>query len=180
MTPVFERSERTSGVNGPGRAALEEPNPAALVLFPTRQSLSVAPNPGQGCPVGVWRSFVAVSRVEEITLGVVCAAIVHSLIFPKSAFSAFEEKLRRSMAEARRWIADSLVHHATPRAERELPDRRRHERALFAGHKLALRHLGTSSQYQHDPCLRPQARIAPAFSERRRGSSDRIAVSWAA
>ena len=32
----------------------------------------------------------AVSRVEEITLGVVCAAIVHSLIFPKSAFSAFE------------------------------------------------------------------------------------------
>src|SRR6516164_5491833 len=35
----------------------------------------------------------AVSRVEEITLGVVCAAIVHSLIFPKSAFSAFEEKL---------------------------------------------------------------------------------------
>jgi uncharacterized membrane protein YccC len=61
----------------------------------------------------------AVSRVEEITLGVVCAAIVHSLIFPKSAFSAFEEKLRRSMAEARRWIADSLVHHATPQAERE-------------------------------------------------------------
>ena len=40
----------------------------------------------------------AVSRVEEITLGVVCAAIVHSLIFPKSAFSAFEEKLRNSDA----------------------------------------------------------------------------------
>ena len=29
----------------------------------------------------------AVSRVEEITLGVVCAAIVHSLIFPKSVLS---------------------------------------------------------------------------------------------
>ena len=28
----------------------------------------------------------AVSRVEEITLGVVCAAIVHSLIFPESVF----------------------------------------------------------------------------------------------
>ena len=61
----------------------------------------------------------AVSRVEEIILGVVCAAIVHSLIFPKNAFSAFEEKVRRSMAEARRWIADSLIHHATPQAERE-------------------------------------------------------------
>jgi len=36
----------------------------------------------------------AVSRVEEITIGVVCAAVVHSLIFPKSALSAFEQKLR--------------------------------------------------------------------------------------
>jgi uncharacterized membrane protein YccC len=56
----------------------------------------------------------AVSRVEEITLGVVCAAIVHSLIFPKSAFSAFEEKLRNSMTYARRWLADGLVKQATP------------------------------------------------------------------
>ena len=43
----------------------------------------------------------AVSRVEEITIGVVCAAVIHSLIFPKSALSAFEEKLRRAIAEAR-------------------------------------------------------------------------------
>jgi len=57
-------------------------------------------------------------------LGVVCAAIVNSLIFPKSAFSAFDEKLRNSMAyahaavlyvravrlyRARRWLADALV-----------------------------------------------------------------------
>src|SRR5215510_14489569 len=46
----------------------------------------------------------AVSRVEEITLGVVCAAIVHSLIFPKSEFSAFEDKLRSAMAQARSWL----------------------------------------------------------------------------
>src|SRR6516162_591773 len=61
----------------------------------------------------------AVSRVEEITLGVVCAAIVHSLIFPKSAFSAFEEKLRGTMADARRWLADGLTGQATPEAEME-------------------------------------------------------------
>src|SRR5271167_4839905 len=28
----------------------------------------------------------AISRMEEISIGVVCAAVVHSLIFPKSAF----------------------------------------------------------------------------------------------
>src|ERR1700731_5042552 len=61
----------------------------------------------------------AVSRVEEITLGVVCAAIVHSLFFPKSAFSAFEQKLRSAIADTRRWLADGLTQQATPEAEME-------------------------------------------------------------
>jgi uncharacterized membrane protein YccC len=55
----------------------------------------------------------AVSRVEEITLGVVCAAIVHSLFFPKSAFSAFEQKLRSAIADTRRWLADGLTQQAS-------------------------------------------------------------------
>ena len=59
----------------------------------------------------------AVSRVEEITLGVVCAAIIHSLIFPKSVFSAFENKLRSAMAQARRWIGDGLIRQALGSAE---------------------------------------------------------------
>jgi uncharacterized membrane protein YccC len=61
----------------------------------------------------------AVSRVEEITLGVVCAAIVHSLIFPKSVFSAFEQKLRAAIADTRRWLANGLIQQATPEAEME-------------------------------------------------------------
>ncbi len=59
----------------------------------------------------------AVSRVEEITVGVVCAALVHSLIFPKSALSAFEAKLQSALASARIWIADGLVKEPTPEAE---------------------------------------------------------------
>src|SRR6516165_3979692 len=61
----------------------------------------------------------AVSRVEEITLGVICAAIVHSLIFPKSVFSTFEEKLSGAITAARRWLAEALVQQATPQAEME-------------------------------------------------------------
>ena len=65
----------------------------------------------------------AVSRVEEITLGVVCAAIVHSLFFPKSVFSAFEQKLRGSIADARRWLAPNLMATAaTPMAPADLAD----------------------------------------------------------
>src|SRR5271169_1784098 len=44
----------------------------------------------------------AVSRVEEITLGVVCAAMVHSLIFPVTAFSASAESRPAPWATARR------------------------------------------------------------------------------
>src|SRR6201984_785597 len=85
----------------------------------------------------------AVSRVEEITLGVVCAAIVHSLIFPKSAFSAFEEKLRNSMAYARRWLADGLIQQATPEVEME--------RRRIAADISELYVLGTSLRFYTSP-----------------------------
>jgi uncharacterized membrane protein YccC len=90
----------------------------------------------------------AVSRVEEITLGVVCAAIVHSLIFPKSAFSAFEQKLRSSMADTRRWLADGLTQQATPEAEME--------RRRIAADISELYLLGTSLRFDtstHRPDL---------------------------
>jgi uncharacterized membrane protein YccC len=99
----------------------------------------------------------AVSRVEEITLGVVCAAIVHSVIFPKSAFSAFEEKLRNSMADARRWLADGLVKQATPKAEME---RRRLAAAI---NELYV--LGTSLRFDTSP-HRPDIGITRAFDRK--------------
>src|ERR1700744_1351182 len=61
----------------------------------------------------------AVSRVEEITLGVVCAAIVHSVFFPSSVFAAFVQKLRGAMADTRRWLADGLMSQASPEVEME-------------------------------------------------------------
>ena len=99
----------------------------------------------------------AVSRVEEITLGVVCAAIVHSLIFPKSAFSAFEEKLRKSMADARRWLADGLVKQATPQAEME--------RRRIAADISELYVLGTSLRFDTSP-HRPDMGIIRAFDRK--------------
>jgi uncharacterized membrane protein YccC len=99
----------------------------------------------------------AVSRVEEITVGVVCAAIVHSLIFPKSAFSAFEEKLRSAMAEARRWLADGLVQQATPQAEME--------RRRIAADISELYLLGTSLRFDTSP-HRPDVGIIRAFDRK--------------
>jgi len=85
----------------------------------------------------------AVSRVEEITLGVVCTALVHSLIFPKSAFSAFADKLKNAMANARHWLADGLVRQATPQAEME--------RLRIAADITELYLLGTSLRFDTSP-----------------------------
>ncbi len=99
----------------------------------------------------------AVSRVEEITLGVVCAAIVHSLIFPKSVFSAFEQKLRGSIADTRRWLADGLTQQATPVAEME--------RRRIAADISELYVLGTSLRFDTSP-HRPDIGTIRAFDRK--------------
>jgi uncharacterized membrane protein YccC len=96
----------------------------------------------------------AVSRVEEITLGVVCAAIVHSVIFPNSAFSAFEMKLRNAVADTRRWLADGLIQQATPETEME--------RRRIAADISELYVLGTSLRFDTSP-HRPDIGTIRAF-----------------
>jgi len=99
----------------------------------------------------------AVSRVEEITLGVVCAAIVHSLIFPESVFSAFEKKLRGAIADARGWLAYGLTQQATPQAEME--------RRPIAADISELYLLGTSLRFDTSP-HRPDISTIRAFDRK--------------
>jgi uncharacterized membrane protein YccC len=99
----------------------------------------------------------AVSRVEEITLGVVCAAIVHSIVFPKSVFSAFEQKLRGAMADTRRWLADGLTQQASPEAEME--------RRRIAADISELYVLGTSLRFDTE-AHRPDIGIIRAFDRK--------------
>lgn len=99
----------------------------------------------------------AVSRVEEITTGVVCAALVHSLIFPKSALSAFQAKLATVLADARRWIADGLTKSATPEAELE--------RRRIAGDITELYVIATSLRFDTSP-IHPDIGVIRAFDRK--------------
>ena len=99
---------------------------AALIGFPSVLA-----------PDGVFD--IAVSRVEEIAIGTICAAIVHSLIFPKSALSAFSQKLDGILADARHWIACGLTKEPTPEIDRE--------RRRFAADGTELYLLGTSLRF---------------------------------
>lgn len=51
---------------------------------------------------------IAVSRVEEITLGILCATLTHSLIFPHSLGLALRQRLTDWVRQADEWAVDVL------------------------------------------------------------------------
>jgi len=64
---------------------------------------------------------VAVSRVEEISIGIICASLVSTLVFPRSVAPAVAGRVRNWLADARRLSRDVLLgkgNEATQRAER--------------------------------------------------------------
>lgn len=69
---------------------------AALIAFP------VVTSPGTVFDV-------AVARVEEITLGIVCGSLVHSLVFPQSLGPVLLQRMDHAIADARRWVSDALA-----------------------------------------------------------------------
>lgn len=79
---------------------------AAMVAFP-----SVA------APQNVFDT--ALARVEEISLGIVCATLVHSVILPRGIGRLVTEGLDRAMRDATRWMRDTLGGASAPERRRE-------------------------------------------------------------
>jgi len=48
------------------------------------------------------------ARVEEITIGILSATVVHSLMFPQGVGPVLLGRLDRAIADAQRWMADTL------------------------------------------------------------------------
>jgi hypothetical protein len=48
------------------------------------------------------------ARVEEITIGILSATVVHSLVFPQGVGPVLLGRLDRAIADAQRWVADTL------------------------------------------------------------------------
>jgi uncharacterized membrane protein YccC len=49
------------------------------------------------------------ARVEEITIGILSATLVHSLVFPQSVGPVLLGRLDRALADAQRWMAEALT-----------------------------------------------------------------------
>jgi uncharacterized membrane protein YccC len=51
----------------------------------------------------------AVARVEEISVGLVCGAVAHSVIFPQSVLEGLSERIDRTLRRCRTWITEALA-----------------------------------------------------------------------
>jgi len=62
------------------------------------------------------------ARVEEITLGIVCATVIHTIVFPSDVGRMLNGRIAAFVHDAQSWVGDALIDRRSPR-ERE--DRRR-------------------------------------------------------
>ncbi len=116
---------------------------AALVGFPTVLD-----------PGGIWDT--AIGRMEEIVLGTVSAALVHSVVFPRSVTSALFAKQASMLANARRWIVEGLRRDPTPEIEQE--------QRLIASDVTDLAILATNLPFD-TASQRPNGKLVRAFDE---------------
>jgi uncharacterized membrane protein YccC len=100
---------------------------------------------------------IALARVEEITLGMVCATVIHSLVFPQPYGPVVVQRLDAAIRDARAWIHDAL-HPGGARSTRE--DRRK-----LAGDITELRVMSTHLPFDTSH-LRWTANAVHALQER--------------
>jgi uncharacterized membrane protein YccC len=68
--------------------------------------LSVVNNPGTIFDT-------TVSRLEEISLGVICGGLAHSLFFPRNVLAELSERIERTLEKCRQWLAGAITRHAS-------------------------------------------------------------------
>jgi uncharacterized membrane protein YccC len=62
---------------------------------------------------------VAVSRVEEILLGTICASLTHSLIFPRRVIEVLDGRINHTLSDASAWVRKALNERRSVEMERE-------------------------------------------------------------
>lgn len=81
----------------------------------------------------------AVARTEEIAIGIVCASLVHSIVWPASLAPSLLGLIDRALGDARRWAVDLM----SPEAADEVGGRLAQDRRRIASDITQLRLLAT-------------------------------------
>lgn len=65
-----------------------------------------------GSPETVWDN--AIARLEEISIGLICGSLAHSIVFPQSIVGEINERLGRSIRASANWIGGALTRPLGP------------------------------------------------------------------
>lgn len=93
-------------VGGCLTVSLLDRTPRSYILMLAGYTAAIIGFPSVNQPDGVFE--VAVSRVIEIGLGILCATLVHSLVFPRPVGTVLRQRLAAWLGEADRWALDVL------------------------------------------------------------------------
>jgi uncharacterized membrane protein YccC len=66
-------------------------------------------------PQAVWDT--AVSRLEEISVGIICGSVAHSIFFAQSITGELDERLGRTIRACANWIGEALTRPLGPKDE---------------------------------------------------------------
>ena len=100
--------------------SLLDRTPRAYVFMLAGYTTAIIGFPSVNSPAAIFDA--ALARVEEITLGIVCATVVHTIIFPRDVGQTLAVRIQGFLKDGQTWIGDALAGRRTA-AERE--ERRR-------------------------------------------------------
>ena len=86
--------------------SLLDRTPRSYILMLAGYSAAIVGFPSVDAPEAIFDT--AVARVQEITLGILCASAVSTLVFPQSARPLISDRLDGSIRSARGWVCDIL------------------------------------------------------------------------
>ncbi len=86
--------------------SLLDRTPRSYLMMLAGYTAAIIGFPSVGQPDAIFD--VAVARVIEIGLGIICATLVHSLVFPRPVGTVLRQRLSAWLSEADRWALDVL------------------------------------------------------------------------
>ncbi|WP_454757883.1 FUSC family protein [Cupriavidus campinensis] len=86
--------------------ALLHRTPRSYVFMLAAYTLPLVALPAVDNPAAIFD--IAIARAEEISLGILCAAVVGAVVFPASVADVLRDKSRQWMADAALWAGDML------------------------------------------------------------------------
>lgn len=124
--------------------SLQDRGPRSYIFMLAGYSVAFIGFPGVNAPLSIFDT--SVTRVEEITLGVVCSSIVHSVVLPKSVANAIFSRVEDWIEEARHLSASLLGYISSADAAGGV-----RRPFVIAGRAIELDALASHLQYDASP-----------------------------